>query len=93
MAIVEAQKPSAVSSDLQYSTTHREIHTHIVYKLDTIDAYKMDLIKQIKVGSFESLDYYNKAYLKFVSVDNKKSPITAKIELDQYKMEALKEKF
>lgn len=29
-----------------------------------------------------SLDYHNKAYMKLLSVDNKKSPITAKIELD-----------
>ena len=35
-----------------------------------------------KIASFESLDYHNKAYMKLLSVDNKKSPITAKIELD-----------
>lgn len=68
---------------LQYSATHKEIH-NLVYKLDAIDAYDMGLVKQIEVASFESADYHNKAYLKLVSVDNKKSPITAKIEIDSF---------
>lgn len=68
---------------LQYSATHKEIH-NLVYKLDAINAYDMGLVKQIEVASFESADYHNKAYLKLVSVDNKKSPITAKIEIDTF---------
>nr|WP_243687937.1 DEAD/DEAH box helicase family protein [Methanobacterium formicicum] len=68
---------------LQYSATHKEIH-NLVYKLDAIDAYDKGLVKQIEVASFESADYHNKAYLKLVSVDNKKSPITAKIEIDSF---------
>ena len=54
----------------------------MVYKLDAVDAFDLELVKQIEVASFESLDYHNKAYMKLLSVDNKKSPITAKIELD-----------
>jgi len=68
---------------LQYSATHKEIH-NLVYKLDAVDAYDMGLVKQIEVASFESVDYHNKAYLKLISVDNKKSPITAKIEIDTF---------
>ena len=68
---------------LQYSATHKEIH-NLVYKLDAIDAYDMGLVKQIEVASFESANYHNKAYLKLVSVDNKKSPITAKIEIASF---------
>ena len=68
---------------LQYSATHKEIH-NLVYKLDPIDAYDMGLVKQIEVASFESADYHNKAYLKLVSVDNKKSPITAKIDINTF---------
>jgi type III restriction enzyme len=89
-SVVSTQKSKdAVSSlnplcTLQYSATHKEIH-NLIYQLDAIDAYEMDLVKQIEVASFESLDYHNKAYLKLVSVDNKRSPIIAKIELDQYK--------
>ncbi|GAB4310744.1 MAG: type III restriction-modification system endonuclease [Methanobacteriaceae archaeon] len=66
---------------LQYSATHKEIH-NLIYKLDAVDAYEMGLVKQIEVASFESADYHNKAYLKLISVDNRKSPITAKIEID-----------
>jgi type III restriction enzyme len=42
----------------------------------------MNLVKQIEVDSFETEDAHNNAYLKLVSVDNTKSPITARIELD-----------
>jgi type III restriction enzyme len=42
----------------------------------------MELVKQIEGASIESVDYHNNAYMKLLSVDNKKSPITAKIELD-----------
>ncbi|MDO8869624.1 MAG: DEAD/DEAH box helicase family protein [Methanobacteriaceae archaeon] len=76
---------------LQYSATHKEIH-NLIYKLDAIDAYDKGLVKQIEVASFESLDYHNKAYLKLISVDNKKSPITAKIELDAHNNGKIKRK-
>lgn len=66
---------------LRYSATHVDKH-NLVYKLDAVDAYEMGLVKQIEVAGFESKDYHNKAYLKLISVDNKKSPITAKIEID-----------
>lgn len=66
---------------LRYSATHVDKH-NLVYKLDAVDAFDLELVKQIEVASFESKDYHNNAYLKLVSVDNKKSPITAKIELD-----------
>ena len=66
---------------LRYSATFVERHEP-VYKLDAVDAFNLELVKQIEVASFESLDYHNKAYMKLLSVDNKKSPITAKIELD-----------
>ena len=66
---------------LRYSATYVEKH-NLVYKLDAVDAFDLGLVKQIEVASFESLNYHNKAYMKLLSVDNKKSPITAKIELD-----------
>lgn len=65
----------------QYSATPKD-KTNLIYKLDAVDAYEMDLVKQIEVASLETVDSHNDAYLKLVSVDNKKSPITAKIELD-----------
>src|SRR5574344_180771 len=66
---------------LRYSATHVE-HHNLVYKLDAVDAYRLNLVKQIEVDSFQTEDAHNTAYLKLVSVDNKKSPITARIELD-----------
>lgn len=66
---------------LRYSATHVDKH-NLVYKLDAVDSYDLELVKQIEVAGFETKDYHNKAYLKLISVDNKKSPITAKIEMD-----------
>ena len=65
----------------QYSATPKD-KTNLIYKLDAVDAYEMDLVKQIEVASLETVDSHNDAYLKLISVDNKKAPITAKIELD-----------
>jgi type III restriction enzyme len=65
----------------RYSATHVERH-NLVYKLDAVDSYNLGLVKQIEVAGFTTKDYHNKAYLKLLSVDNKKSPITAKIEMD-----------
>ncbi len=66
---------------LRYSATHVDKH-NCVYKLDAIDAFEMNLVKQIEVASFATADYHNRAYMLLKSVDNKKSPITAKIEID-----------
>ncbi len=66
---------------LRYSATHVEKH-NLIYKLDAVDSFDLELVKQIEVASFTSVDYHNNAYMKLISVDNKKSPITAKIELD-----------
>ncbi|MDE5619534.1 MAG: DEAD/DEAH box helicase family protein [Ruminococcus sp.] len=66
---------------LRYSATHVDKH-NCVYKLDAIDAFEMNLVKQIEVASFTTADYHNRAYMLLKSVDNKKSPITAKIEID-----------
>lgn len=65
----------------QYSATLTE-KLNMLYKLDSIDAYERKLVKQIEVASLEVQDNHNQAYIKLISVDNKKSPITAKIEID-----------
>ena len=66
---------------LRYSATHVEKH-HMLYKLDSVDAYEQKLVKQIEVAGIEVKDGHNKAFIKLVSVNNKKSPISAKIEID-----------
>lgn len=66
---------------LRYSATHVEKH-HMLYKLDSVDAYEQKLVKQIEVAGIEVIDGHNMAYIKLLSVNNKKTPITAKIEID-----------
>ncbi|MBE3101233.1 MAG: type III restriction endonuclease subunit R, partial [Firmicutes bacterium] len=66
---------------LRYSATHVEKH-NLVYKLDAVDSFDLELVKQIEVAGFETKDYHNNAYMKLISVDNKRSPITGAIELD-----------
>jgi len=66
---------------LRYSATHIDKH-HMLYKLDSVDAYEQKLVKQIEVAGIEVKDGHNRAYIKLLSVNNKTSPITAKIEID-----------
>ena len=76
---------------LRYSATHKEIQ-NLIYKLDAVDAYEMDLVKGIEVASFESVDYHNKAYLKLISTTSDKNGIRAKIEVDAKVNGAIKRK-
>lgn len=76
---------------LRYSATHRE-KINLMYKLDAIDAYERKLVKQIEVASITSEDDHNTPYIKLLSVDNKKSPITAKVEIDAMENGKLKRK-
>ena len=69
---------------LRYSATHKDKH-NLMFKLDSIDAYQRQLVKQIEVASIETKDDHNSAYLRLISVDNKNTPITAKIEIDKLK--------
>lgn len=69
---------------VRYSATHRE-KLHMVYKLDPVDAYNKQLVKQIEVAEFKAEGDNNEAYIELLSTDNKKSPITAKIEIDVMK--------
>ncbi|NCB49883.1 MAG: type III restriction endonuclease subunit R [Alphaproteobacteria bacterium] len=64
----------------RYSATHVEKH-NMLYKLDSIDAYKQKLVKQIEVASIQVRDGHNKAYIKLLAVDNKNGH-RAKIEID-----------
>lgn len=76
---------------LKYSATPND-NRNFIYKLDAIDAYEMNLVKQIEVAGFESQDFHNKAYMKLISTNNKKSPITAKIEIDKLMNGSIKRK-
>ncbi|MDA3951897.1 MAG: DEAD/DEAH box helicase family protein [Spirochaeta sp.] len=66
---------------LRYSATHVDRY-NMMYRLDSVDAYERKLVKQIEVFGIDVEDSHNKAYVKLLRTDNKKSPITAQIELD-----------
>ncbi len=68
--------------NLRYSATPKEAH-HMVFKLDAVDAYERKLVKQIEVAAASVEGGYNKAYVRLLSVSNKKGVITAKVELDK----------
>ena len=64
---------------LRYSATHIEKY-NLMYKLDSIDAYEQQLVKQIEVANVKLEDTSNKPFIKLLSV--KASPRSAKIEID-----------
>ena len=66
---------------LRYSATHVNKH-HMVFRLDAVDAYERKLVKQIEVASATVQDAHNKAFVRVVSVSNKRGSISAKVEID-----------
>ncbi len=66
---------------LRYSATHLQKY-NLMYKLDSIDAYEQKLVKQIEVANVAVNDSSNKPYIKLISIEKKKTPITAKVEID-----------
>ena len=72
----------------RYSATHKDKH-HPVFRLDSVDAYERKLVKQIEVAGIEVADSQNEAYIRLVSVDNRKG-ISARVELDVIKKGKIK---
>ena len=66
---------------LRYSATHTDKH-HMLFRLDAVDAYERELVKQIEVASLKIEGAQNKAYLKLLSTQNVRGSITAKVEVD-----------
>ncbi|SDQ23141.1 type III restriction enzyme [Paraburkholderia fungorum] len=66
---------------LRYSATHADKY-HMVFRLDALDAYERKLVKQIEVAAATIEDAHNKAFVRLVSVSNKRGSISAKVELD-----------
>ena len=77
---------------LRYSATHVE-KFNLMYKLDSIDAYEQKLVKQIEVANVKTSENSNSAYINFISVEKKKTPITAKIEIYQNATTGVKKEF
>ena len=66
---------------LRYSATHADKH-HMVYRLDAVDAYERKLVKQIEVASATVQDAHNKPYVRLLSTDNRRSTVSARVEID-----------
>ena len=66
---------------LRYSATHATKH-HMVYKLDAVDAYERQLVKQIEVASLDIQGGHNKPYVKLLSVGFEAKKPVAEVELD-----------
>ena len=66
---------------LRYSATHKE-KINMVYKLDSVDAYEKELVKQIEVISVMPKDSNNNPYVKLINASSTKSGISAKVEID-----------
>ena len=75
---LEAMSPLCT---LRYSATHANKH-HMVYRLDAVDAYERKLVKQIEVASATVEDAHNKPYVRLVSTSNRRSVVSAKVEID-----------
>lgn len=66
--------------ELRYSATHKQV-LNTVYRLTPVDAYQMNIVKQICVANQSLMDDFNKPYIKLLEV-GKKSSFYAKVEVD-----------
>lgn len=66
---------------LRYSATHVDKH-QMVYRLDAVDAYERELVKQIEVAALEVAGGFNKPFVKLNSTHKQRGAITAKVEVN-----------
>lgn len=80
-AQVEAVESLNPLCTIRYSATPIRVENKL-YRLNAVDSFAKKLVKGIEVESFAVKDDHNEAYLLLKSVNNKKSPITARVEMD-----------
>ena len=66
---------------LRYSATHADKH-HMLYRLDAVDAYERNLVKQIEVAAAAVEGAHNKPFVRLLAVNSKRGTVTARVELD-----------
>ena len=67
---------------LRYSATPVNEY-HMVYRLNAVDAYQRQLVKQIEVAAATTRDDYNRPYVRLLSVSRRRrNGITAQVEVD-----------
>lgn len=67
---------------LRYSATHKDRHC-LVYRLSPVDAYQMELVKQIQVLSLVADEDKNVPYVELVSVNSTQAGITATLRVNK----------
>ena len=75
---LEAMNPLCT---LRYSATHVDPY-HMVYRLNAVDAYERNLVKQIEVAAGTVEDSHNTPYVRLLSVRRQRNIITAQVEVD-----------
>ena len=80
-AQVEAVESLNPLCTIRYSATPIRVENKL-YRLNAVDSFAKKLVKGIEVESFAAQNDHNEAYLLLKSVNNKKSPITARVEMD-----------
>ncbi len=67
---------------LRYSATHKDRHC-LIYRLSPVDAYQMELVKQIQVLSLVADEDKNVPYVELISVNSTKSGVTASLRVNK----------
>ncbi len=66
---------------LRYSATHRNPY-NLVYRLDPVRAYELDLVKRIEVDSVVEDEALSKPYIELQSIKASRRKITATLSID-----------
>lgn len=66
---------------LRYSATHKH-HYNLVYKLDPVRAYDLNLVKRIEVDSVFEESNQNEPFIELESVKSQKNTIAIKLKID-----------
>ncbi len=75
----EAIKKFNPLAQFDYSATHRDI-INLMFKLDAVEAYNRQLVKQIEVASIVPEGFYNHPYVKLIGFSGKTN-VRAKLEV------------
>jgi len=65
---------------LRYSASHRTLY-NLIYRLTPVDAYNLRLVKQIEVASVVQDHDANRAYVRCLAVNAKKTVISARLSV------------
>jgi type III restriction enzyme len=76
---------------LRYSATHTNLY-NLVYSLNPVKAYDLELVKQIEVDSVVSENDFNSPYLQLENITRTGNAIKAKIKIDVNTNDGIKRK-